>query len=207
MKTKPLLVASVTLATGLLIGACSSSATTAATTTTPKTTAATAPAITAAPTTKPVGSGPSTTTTKPTLASLDAGTILATSASFKTLSAMLTTTGLIDTIKATGPITVFAPTDAAFAKLDKALLDKLSKNPSALKIVLRYHIVNSKVLSADLAKLTTVTTLEGGKIGISKSNTKVMLDNKATISKADTVTKNGVIQVIDTVLIPSDLTI
>ena len=124
---------------------------------------------------------------------------------FKTLAAALTAAGLIDTLKGTGPFTVFAPTDEAFAKLPAGTVENLLKpeNKEKLKAVLLYHVVSGKVTAKDVAKLNgkTATTVQGGTVAIdTTSGVKV---NNATVVKADIKAKNGIIHVIDTVLLPN----
>ena len=119
---------------------------------------------------------------------------------FKTLVAAIQAAGLVDTLKGPGPFTVFAPTDAAFAKIPKADLDALLKDKAKLTAVLTYHVVAGKVLAKDV-KPGDVKTVNGKTIRISDANMKVMVNN-ATVTKTDIEASNGVIHVIDTVLIP-----
>ena len=120
--------------------------------------------------------------------------------SFKTLAAALTAAGLVDTLKGPGPFTVFAPTDEAFAKIPKADLDALIKDKAKLTKVLTYHVVAGKVMAADVVKLKEAKTVEGQMVKIDASHgVKV---NGATVVKADVLASNGVIHVIDTVLMP-----
>jgi uncharacterized surface protein with fasciclin (FAS1) repeats len=118
---------------------------------------------------------------------------------FKTLATALTAAGLIDTLKGKGPFTVFAPTDAAFAKIPKADLDALIKDKAKLTAVLTYHVVPGKVMAADV-KAGKVKTVQGSEITISTTG-GVMVD-KAKVTATDIVAANGVIHVIDTVIIP-----
>lgn len=120
--------------------------------------------------------------------------------SFKTLVTALKAAGLVDTLKGPGPFTVFAPTDEAFAKIPKAKLDALLKDKAALTKVLTYHVVSGKVMAADV-KAGQVKTLEGASLTVSVDAGKVKVDN-ANVVKTDIVTDNGVIHVIDTVLMP-----
>ena len=120
--------------------------------------------------------------------------------SFKTLAAALQAAGLIDTLKGPGPFTVFAPTDEAFAKIPKAALDALIADKAKLTKVLTYHVVAGKVMAADVVKLKEAKTLEGQMVKISAAN-GVMVNN-AKVVKADVEASNGVIHVIDTVLMP-----
>ncbi|HET9625395.1 MAG TPA: fasciclin domain-containing protein [Kofleriaceae bacterium] len=120
---------------------------------------------------------------------------------FKTLAKALTEAGLVDTLKGKGPFTVFAPTDEAFAKLPKATLDALLKDKQKLTAVLTYHVVAGKVMAADAAKLTSAKTVNGQSLTIKAANGSVKIDG-ATVVKADIVASNGVIHVIDSVLLP-----
>ncbi len=120
---------------------------------------------------------------------------------FKTLAKALTEAGLVDTLKGKGPFTVFAPTDAAFAKLPKGTVEALLKDKKKLAAVLTYHVVAGKVMGADAAKLATAKTVNGQSISIKAKDGAIMLNN-AKVIKADIETANGVIHVIDTVLLP-----
>ncbi len=120
---------------------------------------------------------------------------------FKTLAKALQAAGLVDTLKGPGPFTVFAPTDAAFAKLPAGTLDALLKDKAKLTQVLTYHVVPGKVTAADVVKLTSAKTVEGQSVAIDASN-GVKVGN-AKVVKADVMASNGVIHVIDTVLIPN----
>ena len=119
---------------------------------------------------------------------------------FKTLASALTAAGLVDTLKGKGPFTVFAPTDEAFAKIPKADLDALIADKAKLTKVLTYHVVAGKVMASDVTKLKDAKTVEGQMVKIDASN-GVMI-NKSKVVKADIQTSNGVIHVIDTVLMP-----
>lgn len=119
--------------------------------------------------------------------------------SFKTLATALTAAGLVDTLKGKGPFTVFAPTDEAFAKIPKADLDALLKDKAKLTAVLTYHVVAGKVMAADV-KAGKVKTVQGAEITVSTSM-GVTVDN-AKVTKTDIVADNGVIHVIDTVIMP-----
>ena len=123
--------------------------------------------------------------------------------SFKTLAAALKAAGLVDTLKGEGPFTVFAPTDEAFAKLPAGTVDTLLKpeNKAKLTSILTYHVVPGTEMAADVMKMKTAKTVEGESLKITTANGKVMID-KATVTKADIVASNGVIHVIDTVLMP-----
>ena len=125
--------------------------------------------------------------------------------SFKTLVAAVKAAGLVDTLKGEGPFTVFAPSDDAFKKLPKATLESLlePKNKAKLTSILTYHVLPAKVMAADVIKLknkSKVKTVNGKSITISnKHGVKV---DKAKVVKTDIVCDNGVIHVIDTVLVP-----
>ena len=120
---------------------------------------------------------------------------------FKTLVAAVKAAGLVETLKSTGPFTVFAPTDEAFAKLPAGTVEALLKNPEKLKGILTYHVVSGKVMAADVVKMKTAKTVQGGSVMIRTKNGKVMVD-QANVVKTDIVTDNGVIHVIDTVMMP-----
>ncbi len=119
---------------------------------------------------------------------------------FNTLVKAVQAAGLVETLKGPGPFTVFAPTDEAFAKLPPGALDKLLANPAQLKAVLTYHVVSGKVMAADV-KPGKVPTVQGSAATLSMSGGNVMVD-KANVVKTDIVCSNGVIHVIDTVLMP-----
>ena len=123
--------------------------------------------------------------------------------SFNTLVTAVRAAGLVDALKAPGPLTVFAPTDAAFAKLPKGTVENLLKpeNKAQLTAILTYHVVPGRVAGADAAKGATVKTLQGGTVTSSTKGGTVMI-NGATVAKADVEASNGVIHVIDTVLMP-----
>jgi transforming growth factor-beta-induced protein len=120
---------------------------------------------------------------------------------FKTLAAALEAAGLVETLKGAGPFTVFAPTDEAFAKLPAGTVEALLKDPKALAEILKYHVVAGKVMAADAAKLTKAETVQGSPIKISVKDGKVYI-NDAQVTAADIETSNGVIHVIDTVILP-----
>jgi transforming growth factor-beta-induced protein len=120
---------------------------------------------------------------------------------FKTLAAALGAAGLVETLKGAGPFTVFAPTDEAFAKLPAGTVEALLKDPKALAEILKYHVVAGKVMAADAAKLTKAETVQGSPIKISVKDGKVYI-NDAQVTAADIETSNGVIHVIDTVILP-----
>lgn len=118
---------------------------------------------------------------------------------FKTLATALQAAGLVDTLKGPGPFTVFAPTDAAFAKIPKADLDALLKDKAKLTAVLTYHVVPGKVMAKDV-KPGKVKTVQGGELTVSTSG-GVMVDN-AKVTATDIAADNGVIHVIDSVVMP-----
>jgi uncharacterized surface protein with fasciclin (FAS1) repeats len=119
---------------------------------------------------------------------------------FKTLAAALDKAGLVDTLKGKGPFTVFAPTDAAFAKVPKADLDALLADKAKLTAVLTYHVVPGSVMAKDV-KAGKVKTVQGSELTLAKSGSGVTVDG-AQVVKADIVADNGVIHVIDNVVIP-----
>ncbi|MDD0812900.1 fasciclin domain-containing protein [Curvibacter sp. RS43] len=119
--------------------------------------------------------------------------------SFKTLVTAVQAAGLVDTLKGPGPFTVFAPTDEAFAKVPKAQLEALLKDKAALTKVLTYHVVPGKVMAKDI-KPGKVMTVQGSELTVSTMG-GVKVDN-ASVVKADIVTDNGVIHVIDSVVLP-----
>ena len=123
--------------------------------------------------------------------------------SFKTLVAAVQAAGLVDTLKGKGPFTVFAPTDEAFAKLPAGTVESLLKpeNKDKLVAVLTYHVVPGKVMAADVVKLTEAPTVQGSKAKVKVVDGKVMIDG-ATVVKTDIETSNGVIHVIDAVILP-----
>jgi uncharacterized surface protein with fasciclin (FAS1) repeats len=120
---------------------------------------------------------------------------------FKTLVKAVQAAGLVDTLKSPGPFTVFAPTDEAFAKLPAGTLDALLANPEQLKKVLLYHVVPGKVMAADVVKLKEAKTAEGSSVKIKASTGQVSVDN-AKVVQTDIACDNGVIHVIDTVILP-----
>src|SRR5688572_5905495 len=120
--------------------------------------------------------------------------------SFKTLATALQAAGLVDTLKGDGPFTVFAPTDAAFAKLPAGALDALVKDKQKLAAVLTYHVVPGKVMAAQV-KPGKVKTVQGESLSVSSQGGSVMVDD-AKVVKTDIGASNGVIHVIDTVILP-----
>lgn len=119
---------------------------------------------------------------------------------FNTLATALKVAGLVDTLKGPGPFTVFAPTDAAFAKIPKADLDALLKDKAKLTAVLTYHVVPGRVMAKDV-KPGSVKTVQGSALTVKTEGGKVMVDN-ATVTQTDITASNGVIHVIDRVVLP-----
>jgi len=124
---------------------------------------------------------------------------------FKTLVAATQAAGLVETLNTKGPFTVFAPTDDAFAKLPKGTVEGLLKDIPKLTAILKYHVVSGKVLAADAAKLKSAKTLQGQELKIDAAkwhlhkNIKI---NDANVVKADVLADNGVIHIVDKVLLP-----
>jgi uncharacterized surface protein with fasciclin (FAS1) repeats len=121
---------------------------------------------------------------------------------FTTLVKAVQAAGLVETLKGQGPFTLFAPTDAAFAKLPAGTLDGLLKDKAKLAKILTYHVVPGKVMAADVMNLTSAKTVEGQNVKIDTMNGVHI--NGAMVTKADIIASNGVIHVIDTVLIPAN---
>ena len=123
---------------------------------------------------------------------------------FKTLAAALTAANLVDTLKGAGPFTVFAPTDEAFAKLPAGTVESLLKDIPKLTAILTYHVVAGKVMAADVMKMggKSATTVNGASLSISTKD-GVKLNGASTVVKTDIECTNGVIHVIDSVLLPA----
>jgi uncharacterized surface protein with fasciclin (FAS1) repeats len=121
--------------------------------------------------------------------------------SFNTLVAAVEAAGLVDTLQSEGPFTVFAPTDEAFAKLPAGTVDSLLQNPDKLREILLYHVVPGKVMAADVVSLSSAKTAQGSDVAIKFYDGSVRIDN-ALVTATDIETSNGVIHVIDTVIIP-----
>lgn len=123
---------------------------------------------------------------------------------FSTLVAAIQAADLVETLQSPGPFTVFAPTDEAFAKLPAGTLDSLllPENKAQLTAILKYHVVAGEVVAADVVKLTSADTVEGQAVTISAGETGVRV-NDANVIATDVMASNGVIHVIDSVLIPS----
>ncbi|MCC5619676.1 fasciclin domain-containing protein [Nostoc sp. CHAB 5836] len=126
--------------------------------------------------------------------------IAVTAESFKTLVAAVQAAGLVETLKSPGPFTVFAPNDDAFAKLPPGTIQTLLQNIPQLTRILKYHVVPGKLLQADLAQLGTVNSVEGSPIKIGSSDGFEV--KNATVLAADIEADNGVVHVIDTVILP-----
>jgi len=121
--------------------------------------------------------------------------------SFNTLVAAVKAAGLVETLKGAGPFTVFAPTDAAFAKLPAGTVDGLLKDVPKLKQILTDHVVSGKVMAADVMKLKLAKTVEGSDVKI--DTTHGVKINASTVTTLDVAADNGVIHIIDTVLMPA----
>jgi transforming growth factor-beta-induced protein len=123
--------------------------------------------------------------------------------SFKTLVAAVTAAGLVETLKGTGPFTVFAPTDEAFAKLPAGTVENLLKPENKIKLqgILTYHAVSGAVMAKDVANLKSAKTVNGQELTVKASQGSVMIDG-AGVVKTDIVCTNGVIHVIDSVVLP-----
>ena len=123
---------------------------------------------------------------------------------FNTLAAALDAAGLVDTLKGDGPFTVFAPTDEAFAKLPEGTVESLLKpeNKDQLIAILTYHVVPGSVMAADVVKLDSATTVNGADVTIAVADGSVSIDSAAVI-KTDIAASNGVIHVIDSVILPN----
>jgi uncharacterized surface protein with fasciclin (FAS1) repeats len=121
--------------------------------------------------------------------------------SFNTLVSAVKAAGLVETLKGAGPFTVFAPTDEAFAKLPAGTVEGLLKDLPKLKKILTYHVVAGKVMAADVVKLKSAKTVEGSEVKINASSGVKI--NDSTVTTPDVATDNGVIHIIDTVLLPA----
>ena len=136
-----------------------------------------------------------------TAAEADIVTTAVNNGSFKTLASLLTAAGLVDTLKGSGPFTVLAPTDEAFAKVPQATLDALAADPAKLKAVLLYHVIAGSVPSSEVVKLTSAKTANGANVAIKVVDGSVFVNN-AKVVAPDVMASNGIIHVIDTVLLP-----
>lgn len=124
---------------------------------------------------------------------------------FQTLVAAVTAADLVETLKSAGPFTVFAPTDEAFAKLPAGTVEDLLKpeNKAKLQAILTYHVVPGKVMASDVVKRTSATTVQGQDVTVEADDSGVRIDG-AEVVQADIETANGVIHVIDSVILPSE---
>ena len=170
----------------------------------------TTPTSTAPSTTAPAASSPAATTPATPKASADIVDTAVAAGGFTTLAQALTAAGLVDTLKGAGPFTVFAPTDAAFATLPAGTLEALLKEPKGkLAEILKYHVVPGKVMAADVVKLNgqKVKTVQGGELTVQVTGDKVALvdatGHRVNVVTTDVAASNGVIHVIDGVLLPT----
>lgn len=124
---------------------------------------------------------------------------------FKTLTKLLYAAGLVETLKGKGPFTVFAPTDEAFAKLPKETLENLQmpENKEKLKAILTYHVAPGMMMASDVAKAKTIKTVNGKEITVTMKDMEVFVDG-AKVATPDVMASNGVIHVIDKVIMPKD---
>ena len=122
---------------------------------------------------------------------------------FSTLVAAVQAAGLVETLSGEGPFTVFAPTNAAFAKLPEGTVESLLADVPALSKVLTYHVVAGKVMAADVVKLTSAATVQGQEVKIAVVDGSVKLNDVSTVTATDIQASNGVIHVIDSVLLPA----
>jgi uncharacterized surface protein with fasciclin (FAS1) repeats len=125
---------------------------------------------------------------------------LADTPSLSTLNSLVVAAGLTDTLKGAGPFTVFAPSNEAFKDVPAKTMDELAKNPAKLKEVLTYHVLAGKAMAADV-KNSKAKTVNGAEVELSKAGDMVTIES-AVVTKADVVATNGVVHIIDTVLIP-----
>ena len=183
--------AGAALSLTILLGACSTAA----------------PASTPA---APMSASSSPTASSTAMSESDIVETAAAAGDFKTLTAALKAAGLDETLKGPGPFTVFAPTDAAFAKLPEGTVDTLLKDPKGqLAEILKYHVVAGEVMAAGVAKMDgqKVKTVQGAELTVEVSGDKVVLvdaaGNRVNVIKTDITASNGVIHVIDAVLIPT----
>ena len=139
-------------------------------------------------------------------ASMDIVDTAVSAKSFNTLVAALKAADLVDVLRGDGPFTVFAPTDAAFAKLPAGTVETLLKpeNKAKLQAILTYHVVPGRYMAADVVKMSSAKTVNGKSFMVSMDGGNAMVDN-ATIIQTDILASNGVIHVIDTVILPKDM--
>jgi uncharacterized surface protein with fasciclin (FAS1) repeats len=136
------------------------------------------------------------------MASADIVGVASSAGTFETLLAALKAAGLVETLQSEGPFTVFAPTDEAFARLPDGTVENLLANPDQLKQVLLYHVVPGKVTASEVVGLSSATTAQGSDITIALNGATVMINN-AKVTQTDVMASNGVIHIIDTVIVPS----
>jgi len=195
MKIERMLMATAVVA----LGACSSE----------KSTSDTSGAEKTAKTAKGAASKPAAAATESAKEAMGGGDIVEVAMAagrFKTLATALDKAGLVETLKGEGPFTVFAPTDEAFSKLPEGTLDSLLKpdNKEKLAKILSYHVVPGKVPSSKVTTMSEAKTVAGPAIDIAVEEGKVMLNDKATVTETDIEAKNGVIHVIDSVILPPE---
>ena len=178
-------------ALAIAIAACSSAAS-------PSAAPTTAPTATPAPT----AAAPSTAPSASAAMTKDIVETATEAGSFKTLLTAVKAAGLVETLQGKGPFTVFAPTDAAFAALPAGTLDGLLKDPAALKKILLYHVVSGSVRSDQVVGLTSATSVEGSPVAIAVKDGTVYLNDSAKVVTPDVMASNGVIHVIDKVILP-----
>jgi uncharacterized surface protein with fasciclin (FAS1) repeats len=181
-------------ALAIAIAACSSAGS-------PSAAPTTAPTATAAPTAAPT-TAPSTAPSASAAMAKDIVETATEAGSFKTLLAAVKAAGLVETLQGTGPFTVFAPTDAAFAALPAGTLDGLLKDPAALKKILLYHVVSGSVTADKVVGMTSATSVEGSPVAIAVKDGTVYLNDTAKVVTPDVMASNGVIHVIDQVILP-----
>jgi uncharacterized surface protein with fasciclin (FAS1) repeats len=164
---------------------------------------------TTAATPSPATLAPPPATAAPSMAApsmaADLGDIVETATeagSFKTLLTAATAAGLVETLQGEGPFTVFAPTDDAFAALPEGTLDSLLADPEALKKILLYHVVSGQVTADQVVGLTSADSVEGSPIAIAVKDGAVYLNDSAKVTATDILASNGVIHVIDQVILP-----
>ncbi len=138
----------------------------------------------------------------PAMAAGDVIEVAAAAGTFNTLAQALTAAGLVETLKGAGPFTILAPTDEAFAKIPEADLQALLANKEELTKVLTYHVISGNVPASQVTGMTSATTLEGRDITISVVDGKVIINGNANVVVTDVAATNGVIHVIDAVLMP-----
>ena len=192
---RTILLSLAALSVAVAVAACSS-ASTASPTSAPATKA---PASVAPASAAPASAAPASAATG------DIVEVATAAGGFKTLLQAATAADLVGTLKGAGPYTVFAPTDAAFAALPAGTLESLLKDPAKLKDILLYHVVAGKVTSDQVVKLTSATTAGGKTVKITVKDGAVYLNDKVKVVTTDIQASNGVIHVIDAVLLPPSM--